>query len=123
MSWHGYILVRDWPTGWNNKHLAFDALHTGIGLQDHPIPAHINLTRVALDESVIIIEAEFQDDELTRDNIIQIVADALGRNFGQVDATLNIQLMGGSGAAWEQSRQATLAHIAANMSAWEPEAV
>jgi hypothetical protein len=118
-NWHGYLLIRDIPPGWDNNLLWHDI--KGIGTQAHSQPSHITHMRVSLDGRSAIIESEFEEEEITRDALIQMVADILGLNPGQVDASLNITLMGGDTATWEESRQATLAFIAANRAQWEPD--
>ena len=117
MSWHGYILIKDIPSGWDNNLLW--ANMGDIGTQDSLQPAENNHMRVSLDGLSAIIEALFEDDEITNDALIQFVADALGLQYGQVDGILNIPGLG-VGGTWEVSRHATLAYLAANSAAWEP---
>lgn len=120
MTWHGYFLVTDFPPGWSNQELidAKTSLH-GIGKQDDPQPAKINHTRERLDGLAIIIEAEFEDDEITRDAIIQTIAEALNKPPGPIDAILHYELFA-EGQPWNESGNAARQFLKDNQSDWEP---
>jgi len=116
-NWHGYLLIRDIPPGWDNNLLWGNM--GNLGEHNSQQPAENNHMRVSLNGLSAIIEALFDEAEITRNALIQFVADALGLNPGQVDASLNITLFA-EGGTWEQSRQACLSYLAANRAEWEP---
>ena len=115
-NWHGYLLIRDIPPGWDNNLLWGNM--GNLGEHNSQQPAENNHMRVSLNGRSAIIEALFDEAEITRDALIQFVADALGRNPGQVDASLNITLFA-EGGTWEESRQACVDYLIANSAEWE----
>ena len=64
-NWHGYLLIRDIPNGWDNN-LLWSEMHT-LGKQDSGQPAENNHMRVSLNGLSAIIEALFDEGELTND--------------------------------------------------------
>lgn len=116
--WHGYLLVTDFPNGWSNQDL-LDAKNSlrGIGKQRDPQPAKINHTRERLDGLAIIIEAAFEDNEITRDVIIQTIADALNKPPGPIDGILHYEIFG-EGLSWGESSQLAVQYLIANSSDW-----
>ncbi len=119
-NWHGYLLVTDFPNGWSNQELldAKNALR-GIGKQSDPQPAKINHTRERLDGLAIIIETEFDENEITRDAIIQLIADALNKPPGPIDGILHYEIFG-EGLLWNESGNETRTYLKAHQNEWEP---
>ena len=117
-DWHGYILVTV-PPGFTatNRRAAYDAL-TMIGKQHDPSPAKINHRRESLNGSQIIIEAEFEEDEITREAIVDLVASATGLPRPPINATMQYQIFA-EGNAWMDSGDACRAFLIANHDDWE----
>lgn len=117
-NWHGYILV-EVPPGFTatDRRAAYDALSL-IGRQSDPSPAKINHRRESLNGSQIIIEAEFDEGEITRDAIVDLVASATGLPRPPIDVTLNYQIFA-EGETWMDSGDACRAFLAANKDDWE----
>jgi len=119
-NWHGYILVTV-PPGFTatDRRAAYDALSL-IGRLSDPSPAKINHRRESLNGSQIIIEAEFDEAEITRDAIVDLVASATGLPRPPIDVTLNYQIFA-EGETWMDSGDACRAFLAANKDDWEEE--
>ena len=119
-NWHGYILI-EVPPGFTatDRRAAYDALAT-IGKQHDPSPAKINHRRESLDGSQIIIEAEFDEYEITRDAIVDLVASATGLPRPPIDVAMNYQIFA-EGESWMDSGDACRAFLAANKDDWEEE--
>lgn len=119
-NWHGYILI-EVPPGFTatNRRAAYDVL-ASIGRQSDPSPAKINHRRESLNGSQIIIEAEFDESEITRDAIVDLVASATGLPRPPIDATMNYQIFA-EGEEWMDSGDACRAFLAANRDDWDEE--
>ena len=117
-NWHGYILVTV-PPGFTatDRRVAYDALAT-IGKQHDSSPAKINHQRESLNGSQIIIEAEFDDAEIERDAIVDLVASATGLPRPPINATMGYQIFA-EGEAWMDSGDACRAFLVANRDEWE----
>jgi hypothetical protein len=120
MGWHGYVLVSGIPPGWTNEQrlAAFAALH-GLGAQDDPQPAKNNHYRISLDQTEIIYEAEFDEAEITFDNICQVIADILSLPVAAIKAVVEVGWFGDIGSAWETSRAAARNYIIENNENWD----
>ena len=113
-----------------------------LGVHGTPRNEHNNHDRIRLDGDAGIFETLFDEDTLTIDAFKARLGTILGVDPATIDhsgATGNwggqstpvvtfsrggtdyvrMALFGGTGATWEQSRQAALAYIAANLSEWE----
>lgn len=121
-DWHGYILVTV-PPGFTatNRRAAYDALAT-IGKQHDPSPAKINHSRESLNGSQIIFEAEFDEDEITRDAVVDLVAEATGLPRPPIDATMGYQIFA-EGEEWMESGDACRAFLADNRDDWEEDII
>jgi len=114
-----------------------DALRALVPERDEQPAWRIHL-RLRLDSQATIVEARWQDAHITDASIRRYLAQAFGVAEGTVTsaATTNafgrvltlthsavqrvrFLLFGGIGATWEQSRQAVLAYLAANLAQWE----
>jgi hypothetical protein len=114
-----------------------DALRALLPERDEQPAWRVHL-RVRLDSQAAIVEARWQDVDITDASIRRYLAQAFGVAEGTVTsaATTNAYgrvltltysavqrvrfiLFGGVGATWEQSRQAVLAYLAANGVQWE----
>ena len=115
----GYLLIESLPPGFTatERRQAWDATHS-IGRQDTPDPNRNNHTRLRLDDLAQIVEAEFEDSEITRTAVVAVIAQAVGLPEEAIDATLDYTIFAQSGE-WEQSRLACVGFIAANVDAWD----
>ncbi len=120
------------------QRVALIAALRGLGKQADPQPSHINHWRPRLDGLAVIVEAEFDDSELTLSALKQWMANVFGiapANIGNANTTnaydllivlsyqgvdrLRLLLFGGAGAGYAQSHDAVLSYLAANSTAWE----
>lgn len=116
--WHGYILLSEAPTGWDNsqRQNANDALH-GVGKQSGA--AHLKTHgRVNLNNTAWLNESSYTEEELTRDYQVQVLAEALDISSVAVDAKVNYQIFA-DGGTWQESRDVANQYIANNIEEWE----
>ena len=113
------MLIESLPPGFTatERRQAWDALHS-IGKQDTPDPNRNNHTRLRLDDLAQIVEAEFEDSEITRTAIVAVIAEGVGLPEDAIDATLDYTIFA-EALEWEQSRLACLGFLFANADAWE----
>ena len=119
MTWHGYILISNLPPGWTNeqRHAAWNGMRR-IGRQSSPISAWINHTRESLDGRELLVEAEFEEMEITREAIVAVIANEAGIAEAAVDAIIDYEVFA-EGGTWDESQQAAEAYIDADRAAWE----
>jgi len=84
-------------------------------------PAKFNHQRESLNGSQIISELEIDEDEITRDAIVDLVASATGLPRPPIDATMKYEIFA-EGEGWMDSGDACRAFLAANRDDWEEEA-
>ncbi len=115
----GYLLIESLPPGFTatDRRKAWDALHS-IGRQDTPDPHRNNHTRLRLDDLAQIVEAEFEDSEITRAAIVAVIAQFVGLPEDAIDVTLDYTIFE-EGQEWEQSRQACIGFLGDNEVDWE----
>ena len=94
--------------------------------------------RMRPDNNAAIIEAFWKSDDVTNTSLIRYFANAFDVATGTISSTTNSTIygrvltlihsgiqrvrfiaFGGVGASWEESRQAVLAYLSANLPAWE----
>ena len=118
MSTQAYVLIENLPPGWTNEErLTAWATLRKTGRQQHPKPSHINHSRLSLDGKKILMEADFEDSELTRDYIVNVIAVALKVNPTAVDARIKVVVFPGN--TWYERGDAARQYLAANSAAWE----
>ena len=83
-------------------------------------PAIMYHSRESLNGGQIIMEAEFDEADITRDAIVGLVAFATGLPRPPIDATMEYQIFA-EGESREESRQATVNYLIANINDWEEE--
>ena len=88
----------------------------------HNQPAIMNHSRESLNGSQIIFEAEFDEDEITRDAIVDIVAEATGLPRPPIDATMDYEIFA-EGEEWMDSGDACRAYLADNRDDWEEDII
>jgi len=117
-NWHGYLLITSLPAGWTNeqRQVAWQAMR-GLGDQSNLQPAKTNHSRLRLDDRAMIVEAEFDESEIIREAIVDMLAIALNVNPMAIDAVIDYQIFAES-EAWEQSRQAVVNYLITNAVAW-----
>lgn len=117
--WHGYILVSDLPRDWTQaqRRTAWESLR-GLGKQIDVQPAKVNHVRERLDGGALIIEAEFDTNEISRDSVAATVANALGTDPATVAARITVRTFA-PGQSWAASRLATLAYLRDHAADWE----
>jgi hypothetical protein len=86
----------------------------------HTQPAIMYHSRVSISGGQIIMEAEFDEAEITRDAVVDLVAAAVGLPRPPIDATMKYQIFA-EGESWDVSRLACVAYLKANISDWETE--
>jgi len=119
MAWHGYIHYSEIGDGLGDDRTLAGLYFRGMGAQNTRNPQYNNHARANNAGDELIVEALYQDNELTRDAVYGGLAAALGISQARAEAIVLAQLLGGGGATWEQSRQAAMAVIAADVRAWE----
>ena len=100
-------------------------------------PAHFNHWRVRNDKEAVILEALFDEDNITRDAFRNKLADIFSVDpstitdtqqptqygplvtFARSGDKLRFLLFGGVDATWEESGDACRAYLAANVAEWE----
>lgn len=115
----GYLLIEGLPPGFTatDRRQAWDALHR-IGKQDTPDPHRNNHIRLRPDSLAQIVEAEFDDSEITRSAIVAVIAQAVGLPEAAINATLDYTIFA-EGQEWEQSRLDCLVFLKTNQAAWD----
>ena len=119
MNYFGYVLLTkpaaitmaEWRT-------VLLALYPALNVNpDHPNPSHRLHYRLSLDNTRVIIQADFSDSDLTIDSLARTIRAALGNRYtlAQVKAALanNVQRM---------DHAAITAYLAASRADWETEA-
>lgn len=110
-----------------------------LGRQDGPQPCRINHSRTRPDNNALILEAEWNEDEVTAAALARRLETLYGLAAGAVSQAvtqtpygpmvtfktgttnrLRLVVFGGLEADWPTSREACLAYLAANRAAWEP---
>jgi hypothetical protein len=119
--WRGYILISNLPPGWtkSERDRAWDAMRC-IGKKEHPQPSHVNHSRLSLDGSALLVEAEFAESEITRAAVVATIAAALNVQPSAVEAKITYTVLA-DGGTWDESNQAAQAYLAANRAEWERE--
>jgi hypothetical protein len=117
--WHGYILVSDLPLSWTQtqRRTAWESLR-GLGRQIDPQPAKMNHVRERLDGRALIVEAEFDSAEITRDSVAATVANALGTSPATVAARLTVRAFA-PGQSWAASRAMAQTYLRDHAVDWE----
>jgi hypothetical protein len=134
---HQYVGIEVLSMTAGQRQTLIDALRALVPERDEQPAWRVHL-RTRLDSQAAIVEARWQDMNITDASIRLYLAQAFGVAEGTVTsaATTNafgrvltltysaIQrvrfiLFGGVGVSWEESRQATLAYLAANGVQWE----
>jgi hypothetical protein len=134
---HAYLGIEILSMTAPQRQTLIDALRALLPERDEQPAWRVHL-RVRLDSQAAIVEARWQDVDITDASIRRYLAQAFGVAEGTVTsaATTNAYgrvltltysavqrvrfiLFGGVGATWEQSRQAVLAYLAANGVQWE----
>jgi len=116
---HLYILIGELPPGWTSsqRQKAWDALRR-LGKQSDVQPCRVNHSRLSLDGRAIILEAEFAEDEISRDAIVATLSTALGVQPSAMDAKIDYRVFGGLDASWGESLEQCRAYLAANRAEW-----
>ena len=83
-------------------------------------PATMYHSRESNNGGQIIMEAEFDEAEITRDAVVDLVASAVGLPRPPINATMDYQIFA-EGDSWDESRLACVAYLKANKSDWETE--
>ncbi|KKK59983.1 hypothetical protein LCGC14_3028890, partial [marine sediment metagenome] len=78
----------------------------------------INHTRESLDGRELLVEAEFEEMEITREAIVAVIANEAGIAEAAVDAIIDYEVFA-EGGTWDESQQAAEAYIDADRAAWE----
>ena len=134
---HQYIGVEVLSMTAGQRQTLIDALRALLPERDEQPAWRVHL-RLRLDNQAAIVEARWQDGDVTDAKIISYLANAFGVAPGTVTSAVSSNafgrvltltqsavqrvrflLFGGVGATWEQSRQAALAYLAVNSAQWE----
>ncbi len=112
-------MIAGLPPGFSatDRRKAWDATHK-IGRTDTEDPHRNNHVRLRPDGLAQIVEAEFEDSEITRAAVVATIAQAVGLPEPPIDATLDYTIFA-EGLEWEESRVACAAFLKANEAAWE----
>lgn len=134
---HHYIGIENLALNATQRATLIDALKA-LGPASDPQPARLNHWRTRLDGRAIILEALFDEDNLTVAKFKDRLAAIFGvdpASVGDVSAStaygpavtfsrggtdyIRFLLFGGAGAAWRESGDACRAYLAANAAEWE----
>ena len=134
---HQYIGIEILSMTTGQRQTLIDAIRALLPERDEQ-PAWRVHHRMRLDNQAAIIEARWQDVDVTNGKCIQYLANAFGvapatvtsaattNAYGRIltltyNAVQRVRFLifGGVGATCEQSRQAVLAYLAANIAQWE----
>lgn len=134
---HCYISIENLALNATQRTTLIDALKA-LGPASDSQPARLNHWRTRLDGEAIILEALFDEDNLTIAAFKQRLAAIFGvdpASIGDVSAStaygpavtfsrggtdyLRFLLFGGDGATWQESGDACRAYLAANSAEWE----
>ncbi len=140
---HVYLAVENLNLNPTQRTTLVDALKA-LGPASNKQPSRLNHWRTRLDNEAVILEALFNEDNLT----VDVFKDRLGAIFSVNPATIDHStltptfdsrpspvvtfsrsgidyikfcLFGGVGATWQQSGNECRAYLAANRAEWEPE--
>jgi hypothetical protein len=135
---HCYIGIENLNLNATQRDTLIDVLKA-LGPASDSQPAHLNHWRTRLDNEAIILEALFNEDNLTVAAFKNRLAAIFGVDPASVgDASsstpygpmvtfsrggtdyLQFLLFGGAGATWQQSGDGCRAYLAANAAEWEP---
>ncbi len=106
------ILISELAPGWNDpERLQLRAGVGALGAQSDAQPANINHSRVSLDNTQMIFQALFEDEEITRDNIVATIAVALVLPEAAVNAKIDYMVFD----PWPAVRD----YIATNTAEWD----
>lgn len=115
---HVYALVEvTTPMTAEQKILARDAL-LELGRQHDIFPSNITHIRRSLDNQKVIVEVVLPTT-ITKAQVVTKLAELLPWSESTIDTNTNFQVFGGLGVTWEESRQAAVSYIIANISDWE----
>jgi hypothetical protein len=136
MSQHVYILIEALSMTAGQRNTLVAALRA-LGPSSAAQPAHLNHSRLRLDNLAVILEALFADNDVTVANVKQFLANAFSVDVATithsvtttaygVQATyartgvdrLRFTLLGGADPTWAQSRAAASQYISDNAVAW-----
>ena len=134
---HQYIGIEILSMTAGQRQTLIDALRALLPERDEQPAWRVHL-RLRLDNQAAIIEARWQDAHITDARVRRYLAEAFDVAEGTVTSAVSSNafgrvltlthsavqrvrflLFGGIGATWEQSRQAVLAYLAANLAQWE----
>ena len=134
---HIYLGIEILSMTAGQRQTLIDALRALLPERDEQPAWRVHL-RIRLDNQAAIVEARWQDAHVIDASIRRYLAQAFGVTEGTVTSAVTTNafgrvltlthsavqrarfiLFGGVGAIWEQSRQATLAYLAANLAQWE----
>lgn len=137
MMAHVYCGVEDIALTETQREAVIDAFKT-LGPASDPQPCMLCHWRIRADRMAAIFEARFNADDLTVEKVTNFLANATGADPANIHATvtqtahgpvatfsaggidrLRIVIFAGPNAEWEESRQQTVAYIAANQAEWE----
>lgn len=140
-EWRGYFAIEDLNLNASQRQTLANAIRQH-GDNQSPFPNRRNHWRISLDETKIIFEAAFNDEDLTVNSFKQKLANIFSVAVGAINNSnsnqtfrtlptpvvtfshnstnyLRMALFGGLTATWEQSRQEALAYLATNKAEWE----
>ena len=134
---HQYLGIEVLSMTAGQRQTLIDALRALVPERDEQPAWRVHL-RIRLDSQAAITEARWQDAHVTDASIRRYLAQAFGVAEGTVTSAVTTNaygrvltlthsavqrvrflMFGGVGATWEQSRQAVLAYLTANLTQWE----
>ena len=115
-----YILVT-LPIGFSatNRRMAYDATHGKIGLHEEPYPNRNTHGRPSLDGSKFIMEGIFEDGEIDKDTLAEMLGPILGLPVPPIKATMEVAIF--PGEDWKERSLAAVDYLTANIDDWEEE--
>ncbi len=104
MAWHGYIHYQEIGDGLGGNRSLARAFARSMGRQRTRRAHHNNHFTRNGDGTELIVEAQYDNSELTRAAIYGGLARALGTTQANVQTLVSATVLGGRSATWEESR-------------------
>jgi len=127
MEWHGYVLIER-PAAltagqWRTVLLA---LYRVLNRRaDHPLPSHRLHYRLSLDRNAVILEADFEDQDLDVEDLQRLpryVSEALDGAFTPAQCRQGLRghvTLFGARRPWSESLSGVHGYLRANGAEWE----
>jgi hypothetical protein len=114
-DFHGYMVIEVVTALSGAQKIKLRDTLLGMGRQSDPNPCYITHHRPRTDNQAMLVEITVPAS-LSKADIVNALATALGVSVATLNANLNYTLF--AGGDWETRRQACVAYLGANQAAW-----